>query len=405
LIHIRLGDDFIMKQISKKHRVFKILTTAFLLGACIIFTTANAKADEGGFGIYTKTPGINLTAGDTASFDLFFTGLSSQGEDVSVSIESIPDGLSGYLKSGSYEVTKVHATSATDIAAVSLSLSTDAGVSQGLKEIKVKATTESGLEAKLSINVNISEKQAGESNFTVQYPDQEGVTGTVFSYSTTIINNSLTSQNYNFSTNAPDGWTVAFSSSDTQVSSLDVDAGASSGVKITVTPPDNAAAGTYPISCTATSAKETLTTDLNVTILGSYDLELTTSDGNLALDAYANKASDVTLVVKNNGNIDLENIQLSAKANSDWKVEFDESKIDKLAAGASQTVKAHITPGSNSITGDYVTDITASCDNKSDMTELRVTVKTSTGWGIFAVIIILAVVGCLYSVMKKYGRR
>jgi len=76
-----------------------------------------------------------------------------------------------------------------------------------------------------------------------------------------------------------------------------------------------------------------------------------------------------------------------------------------LAAGASQEVKAHITPSNNSITGDYVTDITASCDNKSDTMELRVTVKTSTGFGIVAVVIIIGVLAGMYYVMKKYGRR
>ena len=47
----------------------------------------------------------------------------------------------------------------------------------------------------------------------------------------------------------------------------------------------------------------------------------------------------------------------------------------------------------------------ASCDNQSAQAQFRVTVKTQTGWGIFAVIIIIAVAGGLYVIMKKYGRR
>ena len=79
--------------------------------------------------------------------------------------------------------------------------------------------------------------------------------------------------------------------------------------------------------------------------------------------------------------------------------------MDVLEAGASKEIVAHITPGSDSLTGDYVTVITADCDNQSRAMELRVTLKTRTGWGVFAVAIILAVAAGLYLVMKKYGRR
>ena len=107
----------------------------------------------------------------------------------------------------------------------------------------------------------------------------------------------------------------------------------------------------------------------------------------------------------NSGNIDLENISLSSSAPSGWEVSFDSSTIDSLEAGASAEITAHITPGDSALTGDYVTIISASCANRSDTAEFRVTVKTQTGWGIFAIVIILAVVAGLYYVMKKYGRR
>ncbi len=369
-------------------------------------SAGDTQSSGGGrFSFYTSTPGISLTAGESADFDLNFVGVKTAGEDVTLEVKSLPDNFHGYFKSGSHEVNKVHALPNGENTTVNFALSTDVEATQGQHDVVLQATTESGLTDTLTLTINISEQQVGDSNFTVEYPDQEGATGTIFSYSTTVINNSLTNQNYNFSANAPAGWGVTFTSNDTQVSSLDVDAGASAGVKITVTPPDKVAAGDYEISCSATSAKEKLSTKLNVKILGTYDIEVTTKDGNLAMDAYANKASDMTMVIKNNGNIDLENVQLSSQANTDWKVEFDESKIDKLPAGTSQEVKVHITPSKNSITGDYVADITASCDNKSDTAELRITVKTHTGWGIFAILIIAAVIAELYYVMKKYGRR
>jgi len=393
-----------MKVFSKEKKLWFGLLAGIAMVMCSLVYLMATHA-EGSLGLYTPTPGINVTAGDSVSFALYLTGSEAIGKNITLSIDSMPDGFTGYFKSGNYEVTKVHADGSKDTAAATLQVSIPTEAADGNNKIVVKAVSDDGIEDYLTLDLNISELKSGESNFTVEYPDQEGVSGTSFSYSTTIANNSLNTQNYNFSTDAPSGWTVTFTSDDKQVSSLDVESGDSAGVTITVTPPTGVEAGDYKISCAATSAKENLSTDLNVTILGTYSMDVTTVDGNLALDAYANKTSDVTMVVKNTGNIDLKNIKLSSQANTNWKVEFDSSTIDELKAGASKEVKLHITPSSDSITGDYVTDISATCDNQSDMAELRVTVKTQTGWGIFAVVIICAVVAGLWGVVKKYGRR
>ncbi len=393
-----------MKTLTKDRKLIYAVFAAIAFTFVVMANGLNVHAAEG-FDLYTVTPGINITAGDAASFDLYLTGGSAAGQDVTLSIESMPEGFTGYFKNGSYDVSRVHASGDADTSIATLQVTVPTDAADGVNEIVIKALSDSGMEDTLTLNLNISELKSGDSNFTVQYPDQEGVTGTSFSYSTTIINNSLTDENYNFSTNAPEGWQVTFTNNDTQVSSLDVPAGASAGVTIKVTPPDQVPAGDYKISCSATSAKESLSTDLNVKILGTYNLVVTTSDGNLALDAYANKASDVKLLIKNDGNIDLENISLTAQANTNWDVSFDKTTIESLAAGTSEEVVAHITPSNDSITGDYLTNIVASCDNQSSTAQLRVTVKTKTGWGIFAIVIILGVCCGLYQVIKKYGRR
>lgn len=385
----------------------RILSLAAALLAAmfyLVFSGIQVHAAEG-FHLYTDIPGIRVTAGDSVSFNLYLSGSNAAGKDVSLSVEQMPEGFSGYIKSDNYEVAKVHASGDDADAIASFQVTVPSEAAEGVHEITLHAVSEDGYEDSLTLELTVSELEAGESNFHVEYPDQEGVSGTSFSYSTTIANNTLSTQNYNFSSNAPAGWTVSFASDSTQVSSLEVESGSSAGVTITVTPPDKIEAGEYQIGCAATSAREQLSTTLNVTILGTYDMELSTSDGRLSLDAYAKKESDISLKVTNNGNIDLENISLSASAPAGWDVSFDTTSIDKLEAGSSADVTAHITPDGNSLTGDYITVITATCDNQSDSAEFRITVKTQTGWGIFAVIIIIGVIGGLYYVMKKYGRR
>lgn len=113
----------------------------------------------------------------------------------------------------------------------------------------------------------------------------------------------------------------------------------------------------------------------------------------------------MTLTVTNTGNVDLENLNLASSAPTDWEVRFSESTIDVLEAGAVKEVTAYVKPGKNAVTGDYVTNISVSNAQASTSTDFRVSVKTSTAWGIAAVAVIIALVCVLGAIFKKYGRR
>lgn len=153
------------------------------------------------------------------------------------------------------------------------------------------------------------------------------------------------------------------------------------------------------------SADDTLKTTLTVSVTGTYALSLSTPDQRLSFDAYENKESSVTLTVTNTGNVDLENLNLASSAPTDWEVRFSESTIDVLEAGAVKEVTAYVKPGKNAVTGDYVTNISVSNAQASTSTDFRVSVKTSTAWGIAAVAVIIALVCVLGAIFKKYGRR
>ena len=255
--------------------------------------------------------------------------------------------------------------------------------------------------------MTVSEEDAGESNFTSEYPEQQGAAGTTFTFDMTIVNNRGTNQSYSLSAQTPEGWQATFTPSgeSNNVASLSVDAGASQGVTVTVTPPENVEKGDYQIPCTAVSSNDTLKSELTVSITGTYALSLSTPDERLSFDAYANKETAVTLSITNNGNVDLNNLNLSASAPTDWDVRFSESAIDTLEAGATREVTAYVTPGENAITGDYVTTIKINNENTSASADFRVSVKTSTSWGIAAIAIIVVLVCGLGVIFKKYGRR
>ena len=144
---------------------------------------------------------------------------------------------------------------------------------------------------------------------------------------------------------------------------------------------------------------------LTATITGQYALDVTTPSGRLSTEAYANKQKEVALKIVNNGNTDLTNVTLSSSAPDGWTVSFSQPTIDVIEAGASVEVTAYMTPGEDSLSGDYVVSIKASNSDTSDNAEFRISVKTETIWGVVGVLLIVCVFAGIGWVFHKYGRR
>ncbi len=387
-----------------KRRIYSI-SAAFLLLFFTVLTSVPAFA-AGGLEFYTDYPGVSVKAGDSQSISMYVSNTSGSGLDADLSIVSIPEGWEGYFSGNGSQVSRVHVENgAESTVTFNLEIPEDAG--EGSYTVQLQAVSDTGLTDVTDLVFSIQEVQYGQGSFEAEYPEQEGASGTAFSFSTTLVNNGAADQSYSLAAQAPAGWQVSFqpSGESTQVASIEVAAASSQGLTVSVTPPENVEAGEYTIPVSAASASDTLETELAVTITGTYALDLSTPSGLLSFDAHANKESDVTLSITNNSNVDLQNITLTSSAPSGWTVTFDESSIDVLEAGATREITAHVTPGDSAMTGDYVTTMTAGCSEVSDTAEFRVSVKTDTIWGIVAILIILALIAGVSAVFKKYGRR
>ncbi|MDO4523647.1 MAG: NEW3 domain-containing protein [Eubacteriales bacterium] len=395
---------------NKKILVAKTMTV-MMTGMMLLGASSNVMAaDDTVLDMSTEYPGLSVKAGESVDFGLDFNVQSGDGVDAKLSVEELPEGWEGYFKGKNSQISKVHVDNkgedaGDDLATFHLAVPED--VSDGIYTVTLKADAGSGITDELELEVSVDETQTEEGNFTSEYPEQQGASGTSFSFDTTIVNNRGTEQNYSLSAETPEGWNVTFTPSgeSSTVASMMVDAGASKGMKVAITPPDTIKQGEYTIPCTAVSANETLSTELKVIITGTYEVQVATPDGRLSLDAYANDDSTVTLNVTNSGNVDLTNLNLTASAPSNWEVTFDESAIDLLEAGATRAVTAHIKPDENAITGDYVTTIKVSNDIVTSSADFRISVKTRTTWGIAAVAVIIILLLILRAIFRKYGRR
>ena len=374
--------------------------------ACLFAARPITAQAAGGLDLYTDYPGMTAKAGDSLSFSL---ELDNTGEacDASLSVQSLPDGWEGYISGGGGQISRIHVPSGTAGATATFQLEIPADAAEGSYQVVLAADAGGGVSDTLTLDLAVSELQVSQGDFSSEYPEQEGAAGTAFSFNATLVNNSGETRSYSLSAQSPSGWQVAFrpSGESTQVASIELEPGARQGLTVAVTPPDNVAAGEYTIPCSAISGSETLDMELSVTITEQYQMDLSTPDGLLSFSAQAGADSDVTLSITNNGNVAIENVNLTSSTPSGWNVSFDTPTVDVIEAGGTAQVTAHVTPSDEALTGDYVVTITASTSETSDSAEFRVSVETSMVWGVVAVVILVAIIGVIGWIFRKYGRR
>ena len=370
------------------------------------------EAEAGKVTFSTDYPGVTIKPGGTSTFTLYITNTGSEETTVELSAEDLPEGWEGSLKGSSNEVSMIHVGAyqkKEDSPSLSYSLTVPEDTKEDIYTISLNAKGGDVDESlALTVKVDAEEKKIGAGEFSTDYAQQEGDSGTKFSYTTTLTNNSGENMTYSLSAEgAPEGWTVTFTPSDTTTatSSVPVDAGASSTIKAAIVPAQNVTAGEYPITLVAACAGETLELPVTVKITGTYSLTATTPTGNLSTSAYAGETKDVALSIQNTGNIDLTAVSLKAQASTDWEITFDQDTINEIPAGGSAEVTAHITPAKDAILGDYVTIITASNDAVSSDCALRISVQNHTSWGIAAVAVIAVLVLGLVLIIRRFGRR
>ena len=370
------------------------------------------EAEAGKVTFSTDYPGVTIKPGGTSTFTLYITNTGSEESTVELSAEDLPEGWEGSFKGSSNEVSMVHVGACQkkeDSPSLSYSLTVPEDTKEDIYTISLNAKGGDVDESlALTVKVDAEEKKIGAGEFSTDYAQQEGDSGTKFSYTTTLTNNSGENMTYSLSAEgAPEGWMVTFTPSDTTTatSSVPVDAGASSTIKAAIVPAQNVTAGEYPITLVAACAGETLELPVTVKITGTYSLTATTPTGNLSTSAYAGETKDVALSIQNTGNIDLTAVSLKAQASTDWEITFDQDTINEIPAGGSAEVTAHITPAKDAILGDYVTIITASNDAVSSDCALRISVQNHTSWGIAAVAVIAVLVLGLVLIIRRFGRR
>ncbi|MFI5254054.1 MAG: NEW3 domain-containing protein [Candidatus Limnocylindrales bacterium] len=375
------------------------------LAAGLALSSALAAAGTAGAATLTFTtqfPAIVADAGGSATFAL--TLKSSTATTVHLSVPTAPDGWTTTLRGGGSIVDAVYAT--TTAPSLDLEVKVPTTATPGTYKIVVRAADDAGDVATLPLEVRVPTTTGGGVLLTAQFPNLKGPASATYPFSLTLENDSSQQATFTLSTSGPPGWTVvAQPTSSSQAATIAVDAGASTQIAVTVTPPTDAAADTYQFSVQATGGPTVASADLQVQITGNYTMNLTTPDGRLNAQVSTGSATPMTLTINNTGSAPLDGVTLSATPPQGWTVTFDPATVPTIAAGDTATVTASITPADNAIAGDYAITFTAKNDQASGSVDIRTTVQTSIIWGIVGLAAIGLVFIGLFFVFRRYGRR
>ncbi len=367
-------------------------------------TTTAAPTPYGVF-LTTPNPDVTVAPGKPLTLSLQLINDTEKPTRAEMSLDGLPKDWTYTLKGGEYEVgSAMVAPGATGALTLNLTPAKDAA--KQAYDLKLTATYAGG-KVDLPLVVTLADMPSTGIKLVSELPGLRGTKSTTFNYKFKLTNGTNADALFNLAADAPAGFATTFKHgySGDKITGLPVKAGATEDITLEVKPNSSVIAGTYPIKVATLAGDETASATVALEVTGSADLRLSGPQQRLSGEAVAGKTTTFPFTLTSNGSADATNIKLTASSPSDWKVEFDPSTLPGLAAGTDETVNVAITPSEKAIAGDYMVTVRASADGVSESSQFRVTVSTSTLWGIVGIAIIALAVVVLALAVMRYGRR
>ena len=146
-------------------------------------------------------------------------------------------------------------------------------------------------------------------------------------------------------------------------------------------------------------------TQMAIQITGAPKLRITTEDGRLSGEAEAGKATPLNIIIENTGAAPATAVTLSSSPPGDWKIEITPNQIPVLAPGQKLSIQALVTPSAKAIAGDYMATLRANSGSESASAEFRLSVTTSTLWGMTGILVIIIALLLSVGAVARFGRR
>jgi uncharacterized membrane protein len=384
-----------------------------LVFASLALPAAAAEPNKDIKGLYLLTdyPAVSVRPGTTSTVSLRLQNYGLPPERYALTVDGTPPGWTATLLGGGQPIAA--AMPATDQSvALQLRLDVPANADLTTQTLTVKADGQGSADGQannvsLPLTINLAKELPAKLAITPQLPSLRGTPKSSFDYTLAIKNDSGRNLTVSVAATAPRNFETSFTEAygTQELSSVPIDAGASKDVKLKVRPPSSVDAGTFPIEVTASAADASAKTELTMEIAGQPRLSIAGRDGLVSARAVAGEQTTVPIIVANDGTAPADNIDLSGSAPSGWKVTFEPKTIERIATNATSEANALITPTDKSLAGDYMATIRAASRGENASTQFRVTVGTSTTWGMVGVGIIGAALLLMVGAVARFGRR
>jgi len=366
---------------------------------------AAERPDVKGLFLLSDFPAVSVQPGTTTTIPLKLQNLGLAPERFQLSVSGVPSGWTATLLGGGQPIAA--AMPATD-GTVNLDLRVDApaGAAGSSQTLTVKAQGPTS-NVELPVVITLAKELPAKLKVDTALPALRGTSKSSFEYQLTIKNDAGRNLLVSFAANAPRNFETSFTEAygSQELSSVAIDAGKSKDIKLKVRPPSTVDAGTYPVSVTVSAEGATAKTDVSLEIVGQPRLQLSGRDGLVSARAEAGKQASIPILISNTGSAPADSVELSSTAPTGWKIEFDPKTVEKIEPNKDVEVTALVTPTEKSLAGDYMTTLRASSRGESASTQFRVTVTTSTLWGIVGAGIIGAALLIMVGAVARFGRR
>jgi len=365
----------------------------------------DAPKDVKGLFLMSDYPAVTVRPGETSNLSLRLQNYDMAPERLELKVAGVPAGWTATLLGGGQPVAAAMPATNSSVA-LSLRLDVPKDAAMGTQTLTVSAAGGSTT-LQLPIAVTLAKDLPAKLSVTPQLPQLRGTVKSSFDYQLSIKNDSGKKLTISLSAQAPQNFDAVFTEQygSQELNAVPVDAGQTKDVKLKVTPPNTAPAGDYKVAARVSAEDASASADLGLTITGQPKLEISGREGLVSTRASAGKETTVPIVVTNSGTAPADDIQLSGSAPSGWKITFDPKTIERIAPNDNKEVQALITPTEKAIAGDYVTTMRASARGESASSTFRVTVTTSTMWGIAGVGIIGVALLVMVGAVARFGRR
>jgi uncharacterized membrane protein len=342
-----------------------------------------------------------VSPGTSVSFDLNVETTAPARVDLALS--GVPASWSAQLHGGGFIVSAVQ-TDGDAPTEVRLDVDVPAEAT-GSTTITVTASS-TGSTVELPLVIRVEADAGGEVKVTPDYTNLRGSADQSFTFNLQIRNGKAEDLTFTGTGEGPTGWTVDVTiTGQAQAVSGTIKANGTSNMAVKVTPADNAEAGSYKNAVLVTVGGEQFPIELNVEVTGSYSLQLSTPTDLLSARGPAGSVTTQVFRITNTGTAPVNNVVLTAQAPTEWTVTFSPETTASIAPDAYVDITASITPSSDAIAGDYNVKFTARGDETNDQADIRFTVEASIIGAIVAAALLLAVLGGLWWVFRRYGRR